>query len=51
MPTKDNIADDPSREVYKLLEELGAIQVDAKLDSEFEDAQAWSSLSLVGVLK
>lgn len=47
VPTKDNIADLPSREEYTLLKELGAEFVLPRLDSALKRPTAWESLSLV----
>ena len=46
VPTKENIADDPSREDYKLLEELQAVRVKAKFEACFLDPGAWEALRL-----
>ena len=47
VPSKDNIADDPSRERYCLLRRMGAIEVKPFLHPSFVKAQAWESLSVV----
>lgn len=47
VPTKDNIADLPSREDYVLLKELGAELVLPRLDSTLRSPSAWESISLV----
>lgn len=46
VPTKDNIADDPSRERYGLLAMLGATFVKPVLFGMFEDPRAWNAVSL-----
>ena len=46
VPTKENIADDPSREDYELLEELQAVRVKAKFEACFLDPGAWEALRL-----
>lgn len=46
-----NIADDPSREDYIMLQSLGAVEVAPVLDSVFTDPQAWESLSLGNVVQ
>ena len=48
VPTEDNIADLPSREDYVLLQKLGAVAVDAKLDAMFCCPEAWESLTAMG---
>ena len=49
VPTKENIADDPSREHYDLLHKLpgGAKWVPPVLHPTFERPAAWESLSLI----
>ena len=47
VPTKDNIADDPSRERYGLLQRMGAIEIKPFLHPSFVASQAWVSLSVV----
>ncbi|CAK0791693.1 unnamed protein product, partial [Prorocentrum cordatum] len=44
VPSKSNISDGPSREVYSLLHLLGARQVPAVLDARFHAAEAWEAL-------
>lgn len=46
--TKDNIADDPSREDYELLWRIGAARVEAVLEDVFLHAQTWQASSLCG---
>jgi len=46
VPTSENIADDPSREDYCLLEKLGAVRSKPVLDNVFWHAQTWAALSL-----
>jgi len=46
VPTKDNIADCPSREQYELLGKIGAVEVPAFLDPVFASPQSWKSLSI-----
>ena len=46
VPSKSNISDGPSREVYSLLHLLGARQVPAVLDARFHAAEAWEALWL-----
>ena len=48
--SKENLADDPSRERYALLRRMReqgntVLAVPPRLDPVFEDAQAWKSLS------
>ena len=50
VPTKDNIADLPSREEYGLLMQIGARHIEAKLDTAFMAPGAWDSLSVLGKL-
>ena len=47
VPTKDNIADLPSREEYRLLKVLGAKRLPAKMDNMFLRPGAWESLSIL----
>ena len=51
VPTKDNIADLPSREQYKLLELMGTVRVEPFLDSMFWDEKAWDTLQLESALR
>ena len=51
VPTKDNIADLPSREQYKLLELMGTQRVEPFLDSMFWDESAWDTLQLNSALR
>lgn len=46
VPTKENLADDPSRERYSLLEMLGAVRMEPFLHHSFELAQTWNALSV-----
>jgi len=46
VPTKENLADDPSRERYKLLSSMGAVAVPPVLDKRFSNAQSWESLGV-----
>ena len=46
VPSKSNISDGPSREVYKLLQCIGARQVPAALDARFRAPEAWEALWL-----
>jgi len=46
VPTKDNIADLPSRGKYLLLQKIGAEAVEAKLDAAFCKPTAWEALAL-----
>ena len=48
VPTKENIADDPSRERYGLLELMQARRVRPFLDKVFLESQTWESLSVTG---
>ena len=48
VPSKENIADAPSREDYCLLKALRAEQVEAKFDDSFLHFGAWTALSLEG---
>ena len=47
VPTKENIADLPSREDYHLLEILGAKRLPAKMDKMFLKLGAWDSISIL----
>ena len=49
--SKDNIADDPSRERYELLRALGAKWLRPKMHERFMSAQDWDSLSLCCTLR
>ena len=49
VPTKQNIADLPSRESYELLHRIGALRVPPVLDEAFQDSQTWESLSILGL--
>ena len=50
VPTKDNIADDPSRERYDLIMKLPNIVIEkAFLDDVFLLSQTWEALSVVHV--
>ena len=46
VPTKENIADDPSRERYWLLDQMGAQAVEPKLDARFRHPDAWESVRI-----
>ena len=46
VPTKENIADLPSRGSYHLLEKIGAEAVEAKMDAAFCEPTAWEALTL-----
>ena len=48
MPTKLNLSDLPSREMYSLLAAIGAVRVPAVLDPCFSRADALASLQLLG---
>ena len=41
VPTKDNIADLPSREEYALLEEIGATWTYPVMDAAFKEPEKW----------
>ena len=45
--SKENIADDPSRERYSLVKGMGMKFVRPMLHKRFEDAQGWDALSLL----
>ena len=49
--SKENIADDPSREGYSLVEKMGAKYVRPMIHKRFEDAQGWDALSLCCMIK
>ena len=51
VPTKDNIADLPSREQYELLHAMGTTFVAPVLDSMFWEPSAWDTLHLSNVMK
>jgi len=46
VPTAENIADDPSREHYALLEKVGAVRIDPILDNCFVCPESWEALKL-----
>ena len=46
VPTKENIADDPSRERYCLLQRINAEHVEPALHARFTDPSAWDALRL-----
>jgi len=46
VPTKENIADLPSRGSYHLLKKIGAVAVKAKMDTAFYKPTAWEALTL-----
>ena len=46
VPTKENLADDPSREKYDLLERMGVMRCEPRLDAAYVAPQAWAALSL-----
>ena len=50
VPTKENLADEPSRERYALLEYMGARSIEPVLDDVFLEAQTWRALSVIGLL-
>ena len=47
VPSKDNIADLPSREEYALLEHMSITRMPAVMDTMFHNPCAWDSLSLL----
>ena len=47
VPSKNNIADDPSREKYDLLHRMGAIRAVPYLHTRFLHPKRWESLRLV----
>ena len=47
VPTKDNIADEPSREKYGLLKSMKAKKVEPHLSQMFKEAQTWKALSVL----
>ena len=49
VPTKDNIADDPSREDYSLLDKLKAVRVAPVLDEAFMQPGTWEALSISSI--
>ena len=46
VPTKDNIADDPSREDYKLMRALGARWCEPVLAKSFWHPASWEAIEL-----
>ena len=44
--SNDNIADEPSRELYDTLESVGAKRLTPRFDDAFERPDAWTSLSI-----
>ena len=51
VPTKDNIADLPSREKYDLLHAMGTSFVEPVIDNMFWDSTAWDTVKLLSVMK
>ena len=51
VPTKENIADLPSREQYELLHAMGTTFVAPVIDSMFWESSAWDTLHLLNVMK
>ena len=50
VPTKENLADLPSRESYQLLlQKLKAVRDEPILEAVFSEADAWKSLSIVAL--
>ena len=49
VPTDENIADLPSREDYRLLEQIPAERIEPTISKEFLDPQSWEALRLEGV--
>lgn len=47
VPTKLNLSDLPSRELYGLLRAIGAVCVPARLDASFTSPDAWASMRLL----
>ena len=45
VPTKENIADNPSREDYDTLVRMNARWAEPVLDTRFERADAWTALA------
>ena len=50
VPTKDNIADLPSREEYRLLTAMGTVFVEPVLDEMFWTKKAWDTAKLLSSL-
>ena len=50
VPTKENIADLPSREEYDLLLKIGSSWIEPILDKAFCKPSAWDALAIPGVL-
>ena len=50
VPTKDNIADLPSREEYRLLHAMETVFVEPKLDETFWTEAAWDTVMLQNML-
>ena len=46
VPTDENIADLPSREDYRLLEQIPAEKIEPAICKEFLDPQSWEALRL-----
>ena len=46
--SKENIADNPSREDYGTLKKMGATWMEPVLDPKFEQADAWTALASHG---
>ena len=44
VPSKSNISDDPSREVYDLMKRLGATFVPPRLAKVFYEPESWMAL-------
>ena len=47
VPSSENVADDPSRESYTLLQGMEAKRWPPRLSQQFREAKAWESLSIV----
>jgi len=45
-PSKDNLADLPSREEYSLMHKIGAQNVEARMHPDFCSPTAWEALKL-----
>ena len=46
VPSADNIADDPSRQDYKILQKIRAVWIEPMLSAQFKNAQSRRALSL-----
>jgi len=46
VPTHENLSDNPSREEYQVLRDMGAVEVNPHLSAHFRKAMSWEALSI-----